>query len=332
MQHTSTTIKEIPPHLQTLEQTLMKIYFSSSQKALLSVIKKDLPKMLELDSITLSDTPPSQKALKKIYSYSFEYKNNPHFIFFHKKQKTKALVLKKIGHALESMFIHLENKKNLTLEKQQWQMAFDVIAIPLCLTTTTGKILKTNKSFRDKTKKSEKQLIKKNYFFEFFGKPNNNPLPITNHCFREKTFIQGQEHTFEINQTGINIPVTFEPFAAYKQTSRLKNLNKSNESVQKIFEQRQKKIQLVILRNITEQVKVENNLALSAPKDELNIISSSIAHELNNSIAGVSALLQTALNQKADNNIITQDLKKMLLTIRNLSLTIDQVLSQNRSG
>ena len=97
-------------------------------------------------------------------------------------------------------------------------------------------------------------------------------------------------------------------------------------SFKKLLETRKKTIQLVILRDITKQTQMEYKIALSAKSAELGIISSSIAHELNNPIAGVQALLQTLQIQDKNNNL-SEDLKEMSLAIQRCSHIIDQLLN-----
>jgi len=100
-------------------------------------------------------------------------------------------------------------------------------------------------------------------------------------------------------------------------------------SLQKVLQNPENEIQLVILRDITEQIKIEHKIAQSAKSAELGIISSSIAHELNNPIAGIHALLQTLQIQKQDADL-NKDLKEMFMAIQRCSHIINQLLNIHR--
>lgn len=297
-------LKEKKIQLESLKNIMTTIHMSSSEEELNLIIKEKLPGLCQVDSIKFSSHEKKIKKTKYTYSYSFIYGTEEYFIHFHKADgitvKEKWL-LKKTGQVLESTLIRIEQHKQLKISKEQWELAFDTIATPICLTDLQGNILRTNKTFREKTKMSKADLLQKNYFTVFFGKQDNMTDPQSSkEKRREKLSNKGKEEIFEISR-------------------------------QKISQNRENEIQLVILRDITEQIKIEHKIAQSAKSAELGIISSSIAHELNNPIAGIYALLQTLQMQKPDKNL-NEDLKEMSLAIQRCSHIINELLNIHLSS
>ncbi|MDE0119319.1 MAG: PAS domain S-box protein [Bdellovibrionales bacterium] len=290
--------------LASLKKTLSSIYMSCSEEHLPLLISKELPHLCQVDEIELSTRKPITKRTNHIYSHSFTYLNKNYFIHFYKAAgvtKKDKWLLKKVGQTLEATLIRIEEDKQLNIDKEQWELAFDTIAIPICLTDLKGNILRTNKTFREKTRMSKIELLQKNYFTVFFKRPNNiNKLKFQQkNKRREKYIVNGQEKIVEI-------------------------------SLQKVPQNTRNEIQLVILRDITEQIKMEHKIAQSAKAAELGIISSSIAHELNNPIAGIQTLLQT-LHMENKNPHLTDDLKEMSLAIQRCHHIIHQLLNVHRS-
>ena len=287
--------------LVSLKKIIMAIGLCNSEEDLKCITEKELPNLCQVDSITFQSDKPAKKS-KYIYSHSFTYNNETYFILFKNSAgilKTDKGLLKKTGQSLAGAIIRMEQQKNLKINKEQWELAFDTIATPICLTDGQGKILRTNKTFREKTKMSKQELSQKNWFTVFFKKQENDINQKTwTEKIRKNRMINGKKEIFEI-------------------------------SIQKILQNTEPEIFLIILRDITEQIKAENQIAESAKSAELGIISSSIAHELNNPIAGVQAVLQT-LQMQNTNKDINEDLKEMSLAIQTCQRIIHQLLNIHR--
>ena len=285
--------------LESLKKAITTIYMSSSEEELSLIIKEKLPKLCQVDSIELSPQPQDYKNSKHTYSYAFKYKEKNHFIFFYKTAGMKSAekqFLKKVGQALESYIIRMVKQEDLKIDKEQWELAFDTISTPICLTDLKGNILRTNKTFREKTKMSKADLLQKNYFYMFFGRKDNPSQPQSNKGKRRETLsAKGKEYIFEISR-------------------------------QKVSQNRENEIQLVILRDITGQIEIEHKIAQSAKAAELGIIAGSIAHELNNPIAGVQALLQTLQIEQSD-EALSEDIEEMSLAIQRCSHIINRLLN-----
>ena len=292
------TLIEKKTQLESLQKAIMSVYLSRTEEDLLDIINKTLPTLCQVDNIELSH---QAKNSQYVYSYSFIYNDKSYFFHFHKKsrfKRGKKLSLKRVGKSLESALICIEQYKQLKVNKEQWELAFDTIATPICLTDLNGHILRTNKPFREKVKMSKEVLLQKHYFNVFFGKKVSFSSHTKKQKRRESLSNNGKKEVFEI-------------------------------SVQKIAQTAEKEIQLVILRDITEQIKMEHKIAQSVKSAEMGVISSSIAHELNNPIAGVQSLLQTLETQKK-NTKLSNDLKEMLLAIKRCNHIIDKLLNIHR--
>lgn len=282
-----------------LKKTILPIYLARTKEELFSIIKKDLPELCSVHSIELDHLPKPKKS-KNTYTYLFSYQSKDHFIHFYKEEtilSKEKKILKKIGQALESALIRMEQQEQLHFQKEQWELAFNTITTPICLTDLEGNIIRTNKNFREKTNLSKINTLQKNYFTVFFGKPDNQPF-LNQSKRREKLSKNGKEEIFEISK-------------------------------QLIPQNIGREIQLIIIRNITEQIKLEHKIAQLAKSAELGIISSSIAHELNNPIAGVLALIQTLQIKKTNPNL-SKDLNDMSSAIQRCSCIIDQLLNIHR--
>ncbi len=288
-------LRQKKARLESLQKILPLIY--QSQENLKFLIEKKLPALCGVDSIIPGSEEPKPKNSKYLYTHTFTYKQNDYFICFNKKKGiTDKTFLKKVGKALSSALIQTEQDKQLKTDKEQWELAFDTIATAICLTDAKGNILRTNKTFRETTNKSKEDLLQKNYFTVFFGGPP--PLTVKNKRREKRVTKNGQEQIFEI-------------------------------SLQKVSQEMEREIQLVILRDITKQTEMENKIAKSAKSAEVGIIAGSIAHELNNPIAGIKALLETMQMQNMDKKL-KEDLEEMSQAIQRCNHIIHKLLNIHR--
>ena len=290
--------------LSQLEKAIQKIYLASSAKALAVLIEQDLPKQCEVDRITLDFAPLSApQKTSKAYHYTVHYNENSYLIRFHKHRglyKVNKSFLKQIGRALEIRLNQMEQYYSAQNQKEQWELAFDTIDAAICLTNMQNQILRTNKTFRYKTKLSKKELLQKNYFTVFFGSSMSlsPPKPDGN----KKRFYR----------TIKKDPSKQECFEVLVQTI--------GESYP---------VQLVILRDITEQMQIEKKIAQLAKLRELGIISSSIAHELNNPIGGMHSTLQL-LQMKKLGSSLKEDIHEMSLATQRCLRIIHELLNAHR--
>lgn len=167
--------------------------------------------------------------------------------------------------------------------KAQWQATFDSIPHPLCLTTNEFEILKLNLAFQQACPQhSFRGLIGKNCFDVFFGNEFQPPQGL------ESPF------TFRNARTGVKETEQFEVIG-----ERL-GLTYDNQPVQ-----------LLLLRNITNEVRFERRIVAASKLAELGTIGSSIAHELNNPLGGMLSFLQLILMDIKAGDTLFPEIKGM---------------------
>lgn len=91
-----------------------------------------------------------------------------------------------------------------------------------------------------------------------------------------------------------------------------------------------KKVWINLYRNRTEEYHFEQRLNQTAKIKELGIISSSIAHELNNPIGGVLSYLQILEMELPANSPLKSDIKQMIETTLRMKTTIENLLIFSR--
>lgn len=82
--------------------------------------------------------------------------------------------------------------------------------------------------------------------------------------------------------------------------------------------------------NINEKLKLESKILLMAPDAELGIISSSLAHEMNNPLAGLLSFTQLILMDLTAGDPIYQDLKEIELAAKRCRDIVDNLLVFSR--
>lgn len=309
---TAETPAEKKENLAKLEKAITDIYLAHSERTLACLIEEDLPQQCGVDRITLTltSTTPIKliKKTTKTYIYPCCCNDNNYLISFYKRTglaKVKKSFLRQVGKALEVRLNQMEQYNSIKNKKEQWELAFDTITAAICLTDLQNRILRTNKTFRHKTQLSKKELLQKNYFSIFFGTDTNEQPPKPG---------SGKKR--------------------FQRTVQLANGNPQQEFfevlAQKISPAGEYEVQLVILREITEQIQIEKKIAQSAQSAELGIISSSIAHELNNPIGGINSLLQILQMKHKEKDTLADDLKEMSLATQRCLDIIHQLLNVHR--
>ena len=362
-------------HLTMLKEIVSSLYLFKSEEELLHLIQHKLLRMCEVEQIKLTckkieESPPHNgakkvhsvsggKTKKTFYAYGFKYKEEDYSIQFHKSQgfsKEEKPFLKKVGKALASALLVAEKHKQWKVNKEQWELAFDTIPTAICLTDLKGNIIKTNKTFREKTKISQESLRNKNYFSAFFPPEeqegtapqlfppvikkeykNSTPLGVLQcHC-EKNTPHCGCIKTKALSNTPLEEKPHYNITSAKKECICSKNhllwgryTNKKKQVfeivIRRFYNSTERAMQLVILRDISRQVKSEHKIAQSAKTAELDIISHSIAHELNNPIAGIYTLLQALQMQQHGKNL-NEDLKEMSFAVQRCNHIIHKLLS-----
>jgi two-component system, NtrC family, sensor kinase len=147
--------------------------------------------------------------------------------------------------------------------KKQWEATFNAVTAPVSLLTSDFEIIRVNRSYAEKTRKSAAQLVGKKCHQVLFGRAQPCETCRLGYKFRI--------HQKEQTQNALTI---------------------YDVSSQKISFERDFFTYVNIYRDVSEQLKLERQIVESAKMAELGTIGSSIAHELNNPIGGIITFLQ----------------------------------------
>ena len=243
-----------------------------------------------------------QEDLKSIthYSCSLNYKNQIYgeLIFIAPKiTKTQGKFLQKIGDALSSSLHFIQNKKRLDTLRKQWEFTFDSFHKAFCITDNHFHVLKFNKAFVQLIEDSH--IIGKD-FFNIFPFPINKPL--TDGLWVSKGKKNNDEMSLEFTS----------------ETLYLKN--------ERFL------VRLIKVTDVTEKIKMQKKIEKQSRQRELGLIKASVAHELNNPLAGIKTLLHLIshnLSEKED--FIRNTLEEMDEALKRCQDIIQNLLHVSRS-
>ena len=86
---------------------------------------------------------------------------------------------------------------------------------------------------------------------------------------------------------------------------------------------------LFLIKDVTQEIEIEEKLSSQAKDRELGLIKGSIAHELNNPIAGIKALLTVMLQQAPqDKPFLTNSFQQMQEAIERCQTIVKDLLNQ----
>lgn len=175
-----------------------------------------------------------------------------------RKQKS---FLSRVGNMVASSLSFMEDTKKLEISKDQWDLVFDSFYRALCITDDKFQMLRTNKAFRQLTGRKKTEIAGKNVFSVF-------PIPISPPPSHQK------EATW--------IARSPSGYSSLSLEFSMKTVFLTNERLT---------VRLLLVKDVTEEIKMERQISSQARSRELGLIKSSMAHELNNPIAGMKALL-----------------------------------------
>jgi len=167
--------------------------------------------------------------------------------------------------------------------KAQWQATFDSIPHALVLTNNLFEILKMNLAFQQAcSRQSFHSLLGKSAFKTFFGEDFHPPVNMAS-PFTFRNVRTGARETEHYEVVGETLGLTIDNQAG----------------------------QLVLLRDITDEIRYERRILEASKLAELGTIGSSIAHELNNPLGGMLSFLQLILMDLKKNEPYYTEIKEM---------------------
>ena len=254
--------------LHQLRKVTLSIFRTHSMKEMRALIVQELPQLCGVKSISIQEKlSNSQKG-----TFSVALSSDPVcYILFQRSQpfsQEDKKFLTQISKAVDMNFQKIEKQDQLCFLKEQWKSTFNAIPKPICLTDENFMILSTNKAFMKQIStydKPPKNIYGKDCFSVFCGS-----------CFSEEE--QKKLLKSKIFKKIPHLKSTFEfhcqSFVRHKDWGGV--------------------IRLVIFTNRAQQMEMERKVSRLSDQAEMGIIASSIAHELNNPLAGIQALLQVS--------------------------------------
>ena len=248
-------------------------------------------------------TKKSEKLWPFQYTASLIFKTKDYGEFnFYSSQKItqrKKTFLKKISSFIASTLYSIENKEKISNIKKQWVNTFDSFFQAFCITDKSFNIIHSNQAFQKlfQTKKSSLKSL-----LEIF------PFPI------QKIKQEEQESSFltlvEKNNEKKYWEVSFKTLYLQRENS---------------------KAMLFLIKDVSEEIKIKSQLSNQAKEQELGLIKGSLAHELNNPIAGIKALLSIIEKATPTNELsIKESLKDMQKSMDTCHQVVQNLLSVSK--
>lgn len=220
--------------------------------------------------------------------------------------------LKKItSHGkLQRQFIKTHIQKIELFQKQElgkktWEIAFDAIADPIALINKKYRIIRVNKAFSKKVNIST-QLVRGRLCHEVF---QNKQSPCKG-CLMRSCFKEQQSLCFNLaSEDGEYYRVTSFPLLISPRKTDLIVQHYQSISKEKILRER---------------------IATQSKLTEIGIMAGSIAHEMNNPLAGIIAFIQIAIRDHSFNRDLLSKFRKMEEAAEKCKKIVQMLLNYSR--
>ncbi len=284
--------------LRQLREVTLRIFRTHSLEEMRTMIFKELPSLCDVQSISIQSQSPAVQ--KGVYAVALSGEIECHLCFYKNQvfSKGNKKFLTQVAKAIHINFQKIETHDQLCSLKEQWKSAFNAISKPICLTDENFFILSTNKAFMKQIStynKPPKNIYGKDCFSVFFGSPLVD------------------EEQAQLLQTKI-----FKKIPHLESTFEL--------HCQSFLKERGGVIRLIIFTDRTQQMDMERKISRLSDKAEMGIIASSIAHELNNPLGGIQALLQVSSVQNPQTQI---KIKEILLAVQRCQKIVSHLLNSH---
>lgn len=295
-----------------LEKDLFLLGLKESDlKPLELSLKKILLKHFELDDFFISLDGRNKKNTNSNYYMQLNLEDSRqkirlNFIKIKGFNNKNTLDLKKLKKTFNSIVLKVFVKSQKKELFNQWKLIFDSISTPLCLTNKFAKIYTANTNYLKFSKKHYDALTGTDAFASFFNTDYNS----------YKIINKSAKNNFNIFEV-----------QAQKNTSQEVNYFEVLNQNFKINTHAQEDISLYFFRDISQQKKIEKELLTKSQKVELGLISSSIAHELNNPVGSMLLHIDLAAHQLKESSPLYKDLKEIKVAILKCAEIIKSLLS-----
>ncbi len=183
---------------------------------------------------------------------------------------------------------------------EEWRTTFDSIADLVSIHDKDFRLVRVNKAFADALKMKPKEVVGKTCYQVIHG--TNEPVPL---CPHKQTLEDGKPHTAEFFEPhlGIHLEMSTSPI-----------FNEKGEIVGTVH----------IAKDISERIKMREQLIVTDRLASIGELSSGIAHELNNPLTGVIGFSDLLLSKdipddiKEDLEVINREAKRTAEVVKNL--------------
>ena len=239
---------------------------------------------------------PSHFYLSLPLEYEGEFAGDLIFISERKFSSTKRKALKKIADAVAAAVYFMDKRVKLESLKFQWNVTFDSFHRALCIADENFKIIRANQSFSRLVDLPKKAL---------FGQTVFDCL-----CIPEK----------EIKAAGFSLFHTIN--------SRKLKIRSS------LLWLEEDRFILLMASDITKESHLQEQLSLKARETEMGFVRGSIAHELNNPLAGMKTLLhimETSAEIKEANYSSSKEIREELKSaVERCERIVETILKASR--
>lgn len=245
--------------LQELEQFLNSSLAEMLKTSWIKIVfeedglfEKDITKQLDFSYLKIPLYASSQVSAEQEKIGSIFFMKPSHLKF----TKEEKDLLDRVSETVSLSIARLQRLDEAEALKMQWESTFNAISDPLILVNEAYEVLQSNTAFAQQSKSSSKSAK----------------------CFEQ---LFARQSPCEGCVLGKKILVQDSQFRNYEVSSQKLSFESSKSPVYANF-----------YRDITDQLQLQQELMESARGAELGIISSSIAHELNNPLGGMLTFTQ----------------------------------------
>ncbi len=204
--------------------------------------------------------------------------------------KDETLFLNQIAEAVSLAISRLTKVQQLESLKQQWEATFDAIIDPVSIIDENRTLIRINSSYARACGESPEKLIGQKCYKALWN--------LDSPC---EGCSLGRRFRLDPSETRSNHQVTYEVFSQEAETDNSHTPRKEAQHYVHLY------------HDLTEKIQMEQQMIESAKMAELGTIGSSIAHELNNPLAGMLTFLQLTKLDLAGNEPYYEDIKEMEL-------------------
>jgi PAS domain S-box-containing protein len=193
--------------------------------------------------------------------------------------------------------------------KKQWESSFDSIDDPIVIIDDRFNILRSNRAFAEATGENLKDIAGKKCYDVFQTKKTNIPCA---GCNIKNAFATGQPVGSEVRAQSEKRFYTTWSYPV-----------KDNDRVLSAVH---------FYKDISDQINYRERLVYSEKLAEIGILAGSVAHEINNPIGGIIALLQILISETKEEGRYLDDLKEMERAAQRCKQIVDNLLHFSRTS